>query len=268
MNTIQSFITIAAFLCLSLSGHGQSHTIENPDWEKYFEMFEATGTIVVVDGRDTPEKTSVFNHERAKTRFSPASTYKLPHTLFALDSGGVEDEFQVFSWDGVERSYPPHNQDQTLRSAMRHSAIWVYEIFAEQIGDTRAREYLEKIDYGNADPSTEQGTYWVDGHLAISAYEQIDFLQKLFKNELPFRTDHQRLLKDIMIAEASSDWILRAKTGWEGRYGWWVGWVEWPQGPVFFALNIDTPNRLDDLYKRKAIARKILQSIEALPSGA
>ena len=37
--------------------------------------------------------------------------------------------------------------------------------------------------------------------------------------------------------------------------------VRWP---VFFALNIDTPNRWEDLYK-EAIARDILISIRALP---
>ena len=71
-----------------------------------------------------------------------------------------------------------------------------------------------------------------------------------------------------MINEAGRDWILRAKTGWSGSIGWWVGWVEsveWPQGPVFFALNIDTPNRLADLAKREDITRSILRSIGALP---
>ncbi|MDF5750937.1 class D beta-lactamase, partial [Klebsiella quasipneumoniae] len=34
---------------------------------------------------------------------------------------------------------------------------------------------------------------------------------------------------------------------------------------VFFALNIDTPHRMDDLFKREAIVRAILGSIEALP---
>ena len=28
-----------------------------------------------------------------------------------------------------------------------------------------------------------------------------------------------------MIVEAGRNWILRAKDGWEGRMGWWVGWV-------------------------------------------
>lgn len=199
-------------------------------------------------------------------RYPPASTFKIPHSLFALDAGIVRDEFQVFKWDGVERSFAAHNQDQDLRSAMRNSAVWVYSLFAEEIGEEGARQYLRKIHYGNADPSGAQSTYWIDGNLKISAFEQIAFLKDLYQNELPFKREHQRLVKDVMINEAGTNWILRAKTGWEGRWGWWVGWVEWPSGPVFFALNIDTPNRMEDLYKRQAITREILLSIQALPA--
>ena len=113
--------------------------------------------------------------ERAGKRYSPASTFKVPHTLFALDAGVVKDEFQVFPWDGVKRGYAPHNQDQNLRSAMRHSALWVYEKFAKAIGEEKARSYLSRISYGNMDPSTKGGAYWVDGKLAISAEEQVVF---------------------------------------------------------------------------------------------
>ena len=135
-----------------------------------------------------------------------------------------------------------------------------------EIGEERARAYLQEIDYGNADPTTAEGAYWVDGDLAVSAHEQVSFLRRLYRNGLPFKTEHQRLVKDIMIIEAGRNWILRAKTGWEGRMGWWVGWVEWPSGPVFFALSIDTPNRTGDLAKREQITRAILQSIDALPT--
>ena len=68
-----------------------------------------------------------------------------------------------------------------------------------------------------------------------------------------------------MVVEAIKKWILRAKTGCQGSHDWWVGWVEWPTGPVYFALNIDTPARMKDIYKRKVIVREILQSIQALP---
>lgn len=252
---------IAAFLCPPLSS-----AQERPEWGAFFAQYDAVGTIVVVDERADSPHSGVYNDTRALQRFSPASTYKIPHTLFALDAGVLRDEFQVFPWDGVERSFAGHNRDQTLRSAMRTSALWVYAQLAESIGEERAQEYLTRIGYGNADPTTNAGTYWVDGNLAISAHEQIAFLQRLYRNELPFEVEHQRLVKDVIVVEAGREWILRAKTGWQGPMGWWVGWVEWPSGPVFFALNIDTPNRMADLAKREQIARAILQSIGALPS--
>ncbi|ABV87957.1 Beta-lactamase [Shewanella pealeana ATCC 700345] len=245
---------------------------EQSDWQAHFDKYHAKGTIVVLDKRDATAKAMVLDNQRAHKRYSPASTFKIPHSLFALDSNLVKDEFQVFNWDGIERSYSPHNQDQNLRSAMRSSAVWVYDEFAKQLGESKAQNYLSLIDYGNADPSfehssTDGSSYWIDGKLAISAAEQVEFLQKLYRNQLPFELAAQLLVKDIMIVEAGRDWILRAKTGWQGQHGWWVGWVEWPTGPVFFALNIDTPNRMQDLYKREAIVREVLQSIDALPAG-
>ena len=251
---------------LSTFVHAQERGQERADWKMFFNDFRAEGTIVIADERQATRALSVFGQERAAKRNSPASTFKIPHTLFALDAGAVRDEFEVFRWDGIKRSFANHNQVQDLRSAMRNSTLWVYELFAKKLGEDKARRYLRQIDYGNADPSTTKGNYWVDGNLAISAHEQILFLRKLYRNELPFREEHQRLVKDLMITEAGRNWILRAKTGWEGSFGWWVGWVEWPTGPVFFALNIDTPKRTDDLYKREAIVRAILRSIDALPA--
>lgn len=231
----------------------------------YFDQYEATGSIVIVDERGGSGHVIVHDDVRSSKRFSPASTFKVPHSLFALDAGAIVDEFQVVYWDGKRRFYEPWNRDQTLRSSMRNSTVWVYEGFAEAIGLDSERTYLQRIDYGNADPSGE-APFWIAGNLMISAQEQVRFLQKLYRNDLPFKVEHQRLVKDVMIVEAGREWILRAKSGWDGSIGWWVGWVEWPTGPVFFALNIDTPLGSEDLDKREAIPRAILRSIGALPS--
>jgi beta-lactamase class D OXA-2 len=256
----------AALLALVISGVvvADDRPRDKPDWGRYFSDLQATGTLVIVDERQSPPATLVFNRDRSVRRFSPASTFKIPHTLFALDAGVVADEFQVFKWDGVERSFSGHNQDQDLRSAMRNSTLWVYQRFAKHIGEAKARSYLRDANYGNRDPSSGRGDYWVDGNLRISAVEQIAFLRRLFRNDLPFKVEHQRLVKDLMIKQATSDWILRAKTGWEGSHGWWIGWVESPQGPVFFALNMDTPRRLEDLPKREQIVRAVLRSMGLL----
>ncbi len=264
-----SFNEVALIFAVLLAANSvvaQQDIVSRPDWSQYFEKYSATGTLVVIDERESTTIRYTYNIPRAKQRFSPASTYKIPHTLFALDAGLVTDEFQVFEWDGVERSYMPHNQDQNLRSAIRNSALWVFEIFAKRLGEEKAKAYLSKINYGNEDPSTDAGAYWVEGNLAISAVEQVAFLQRFYRNELPFAVEHQLLLKDMLINRAEKDWILRAKTGWQGAHGWWVGWVELVEGPVFFALNIDTPNGMADTYKREAIAIEILQSLEVLPA--
>jgi beta-lactamase class D len=236
---------------------------EMVEWSRYFSEADAQGSIVVLDGRGKSETVRVYNTARAERRYSPASTFKIPHSLFALDAGLLRDEFQVIPWDGVKRSQPAWNEDQNLRSAMRNSAVWVYERFAKQLGDAREVAYMRKIDYGNA-LATGDKPFWVEGDLAISSFEQIAFLQRLYRNQLPFSVEHQRLVKDVMVNEAGADWILRAKTGWTGKIGWWTGWVEWPTGPVFFAFNMDTPNRLADLPKRQSITRNVLRSIGAI----
>ena len=266
MHLPRNGLAILVLVSFFSSSNASEPATERSDWKKHFDDARAKGTIIVIDERASSRGTFVYNATRAKVRYSPASTFKIPHTLFALQHGAVRDEFQVFQWDGVRRTFSGHNQDQDLRSAMRYSTLWVYQQFAKHIGESQARKYLSSIKYGNADPTAPTGDYWVDGNLRISAEEQIAFLQTLYRNQLPFPVEYQRLVKDLMINEANYEWILRAKTGWEGRYGWWVGWVEWREGPVFFAVNSDTPNRTEDLGKRQAIAKAVLRSIQALPT--
>ena len=260
----RSLILLTLSVVLASGAFAAPISQEREDWSSFFATADAHGTIVVVDSRSGHDVAFVYDSKRAGRRYSPASTFKIPHSLFALDAGILRDEFQVIRWDGVKRSIEAWNEDQNLRSAMRNSTVWVYEGFAQQLGDARETAYMRKIAYGNA-AAGGSAPFWVEGELAISADEQIAFLRKLYRNELPFRVEHQRLIKDVMVNEAGRDWILRAKTGWSGQLGWWVGWVEWPTGPVFFALNIDTPNRLGDLSKRQEITRNILRSISALP---
>ncbi|MDI3275886.1 class D beta-lactamase [Pseudomonas sp. AL03] len=240
--------------------------VEVAGWKSIFDKYNTNGTIVVRDDRGSSGKTYVYNKDRSIVRYTPASTFKIPHTLFALDSGVINDEFQVFKWNGEINEIPSHNQNQTLRSAMRYSALWVYRGFAKEIGERGAADYLQKINYGNQSAAIKVRDYWVNGGLEVSAFEQVEFLRKLYRNELPFKLEHQQLTKDIMVTGAGPDWVIRSKTGLGQQVGWWVGWVELPTGPVFFAVNIDTPNRMADAHKREAIGREVLKTVGALPA--
>ncbi len=239
---------------------------ERSDWARFFSDQGVDGTIVVIDERR--KGYWAYNKMRAQTRYSPASTFKIPHALFALDAGMIRDEFQVIPWDGKKRYFPSWNRDQTLRSSMGNSVVWVFQRIARSIGEEGEKKYLRKIDYGNGHVSGNVDAFWLDGDLKISAFEQVAFLRRLYRNQLPFRLADQRLVKGVMIVEAGKDWILRSKTGTYVRsnpaLGWYVGWVEWPDGPVFFALNIDMPKK-GDSPKRVEITRSVLRSIEGLP---
>lgn len=242
--------------------------LPRPDWEHHFADRGVTGTILVADERSGQQW--VWNAGRAAERFCPASTFKVPHALIALEAGIVRDEFQVFPWDGVQQPIEAWNGNQTLPTSMRHSVVWVYQRFARAIGAEGERAALERLGYGNRAVGDDVATFWLDGSLRISAIEQMAFLRRLYRNELPFAVAHQRLVKDVMINEADRDRILRAKTGWQARVepnvGWWIGWVETPQGAVFFALNLDLPNKGDDLAKREEIGRAVLGELDALPA--
>lgn len=260
----------AALICsqlLSAPASAQAW-VERPDWAQLFRAEHIEGTLVVIDERDGARW--VHDEARARRRFIPASTFKIPHLLFALDAGLAKDEAQTFRWDGIPRRFPHWDRDQTLRSSMRGSVVWVFKDFARRLGEKKELRYLRKIDYGNRDVSGGVDRFWLDGGLRISAVEQIELLKKLHRNQLPFKPEHQRLVKDLLLVDDVRDATMRGKTGWafdvDPQIGWFVGWVEHPRGAVFFAMNMQMPNGAADAPKREAIVRAALRSIDAIPA--
>ena len=82
----------------------------------------------------------------------PASTFKIPNSLIALETGAVEDlDKDVFKWDGVTRSIEAWNKDHTLRSAIAASVVPVYQEIALRIGPERMQKFVDLLEYGNRD---------------------------------------------------------------------------------------------------------------------
>jgi len=132
------------------------------------------------------------------TRLSPASTYKIPHALIGLETG-VITEATVEKWDGVRRpSQPKWNQDHTVLSAMRPSVLWFFQAMAPRIGATRAHEWLQRFQYGNADTSGPITQYWVNGQLRISPDEQLAFVKKFYDGVLPVSKHHADRLREAL----------------------------------------------------------------------
>ena len=71
----------------------------------------------------------------------------------------------------MKRDFDGWNQDQTLRSSMRHSTVWVY-LSSLPVRSVRCakKEYLTRIQYGNADPSGGVDRFWLDGALRFQPW--------------------------------------------------------------------------------------------------
>ena len=188
---------------------------------------------------------------RAERGFLPASTFKIPNTLIALETGVAESlDAPVFEWDGKERGFSGKpvaawNRDQALRDAFRNSAVWVYQEIARRIGPERMQAFVDSLDYGNRDlTGAAIDRFWLSGSLSITALEQIRFLDALRAKRLSVSERAQTLLHEAMEIERTAEYVLRGKTGWadEIALGWFVGWIESGKGSRLFALNIDMTN--------------------------
>ena len=223
--------------------------------EEVFKKYKVEGTIVIESLNK--KKINIYNDKRASELFSPASTFKIPHSLIALNEGIVKKD-SVIVWDKKIREYESWNKDQILLTAFKSSCVWCYQEFASKIGVEKYKKYLKELNYGNKKIGDDVTRFWLDESLEITTFEQIKFLKRFYTNNLPFKIEDINLLKEIMIDEKNENYTIRSKTGWEGRYGWYVGYVETKDDVWFFAMNIDTKSK-DDLPKRKTITLETLR---------
>jgi beta-lactamase class D len=121
---------------------------------------------------------------------SPASTFKIPHALVALETG-VVSATTVERWDGTAHpATPSWDADHTVLSAMRPSVLWFFQRIAPRIGAERMHAWLQRVGYGNADTSGPITEYWINGRLRVSVDEQLQFLTRFYAGELPVAAVH------------------------------------------------------------------------------
>jgi beta-lactamase class D len=227
------------------------------------QLFARQGVVgtLVISSLKTGE-TFVHNDARAQQRFPPASTFKIPNTLIALEEGVVSGKEETFKWDGHGYDFPDWNHDQTLASAFKVSCVWCYQEIARRVGGQRYVKYVQRLHYGELRQPFAETLFWLDGSLQISAVGQIRFLQKLHQRALPFKAAHYDTLREIMRVEQTPTYALWAKTGWATRVnpqvGWLVGYVENQRDTWLFALNIRVDGK-EDLPKRQALVMDALK---------
>ncbi len=176
----------------------------------------------------------------------PASTFKIPNSLIALETGVVADpDKDVFKWDGVTRSIAAWNQDHTLRSAIAASVVPVYQEIARRIGAERMQKYVDLLDYGNRNIGGGIDQFWLTGDLRIDPMQQVDFVDRLRRGVLGVSKRSQDVVRDILPVVKVGDATIRYKSGLLGAergqpsLGWMVGWAEKGSQQTVFAMNMD-----------------------------
>jgi beta-lactamase class D len=225
---------------------------EDTDLAKLFADKKIDGTIIISDL--TGSKTYAYNERRAHESFVPASTFKILNTLIALEEGVVSEK-DIIKWDGKDKGVAAWNRDQTLETAFKSSCVWFYQELAQGIGTAGYKAYFNRLKYGTGMPLPDLRTFWLEGDLRISAVEQVDFLKKIYRRELPFRRSSYEILKKMMLIEKAPAYTLRAKTGWAQRTkpqtGWYVGYVETADKVWFFATNIEIKKPEDARFRQE-----------------
>lgn len=239
------------------------------DFNNYFKDTGVQGSFSLFDLNKKQYYTT--DHNEFKLRTSPASTFKIPNSLIALEEKVIKNENEVLIWDKEIRSIAAWNQDTDLRNAYKNSVVWFYQELARRIGEKKYLHYLKKMHYGNRDISGGLTQFWLGSSLKISPEEQLRFLQQLYLEKLPFSKKTYEKVKNIMIEEKTDQYTLHAKTGWavtpSNDIGWFVGYVEKQGNVYFFATRIYKPvyQKMDNFATlRRSLTRQILTELQIL----
>lgn len=238
--------------------------IEVPEIAVAFDKAGVKGTFVLLD---TDGAFRGHDETRAKTRYVPASTFKIPNSLIGLDCGAVGSVDEILPYGGKPQFMKEWEHDMGLRDAIKISNVPIYQELARRIGLERMKAGVEKLDYGNKDIGDVVDQFWLVGPLKISAIEQVKFLRRLANEDLPAKPEAMAAVREITLLDTRDGAELHGKTGYTGAslgVGWFVGWVKMGGKVYPFALNIDMKS-MDLAPKRVPLARECLEILGKFP---
>lgn len=213
----------------------------NQQFQTILDSSQVTGTILVFDEQRNTMFANDFNE--AEVSAIPASTYKIPNTIIGLETGILKDESTVFKWNGEQRAFDIWEKDLTLRQAFQLSCVPCYQDLALNIGVERMKSYLDSLGYGQMSfDQTSLNNFWLVGKSKINALEQIDFLRRLYAQELPISKRSYKTIRKVLRIKENDLATLSGKTGMalfpEGNVAWFVGYLEQQENTIYFATRI------------------------------
>lgn len=181
-----------------------------------------------------------INEAGLTQRHGPYSTFKIPHTLIALETGAVKSVDERIEWDQTQypaKDFWPNTwkQSHTLASAFKHSAVWYYKALVPRIKPEDYKKWLAIFHYGNQTFTPGSNEFWLNNELQISPVEQVEFIACLLKNRCGVSASKFAAFESAALQETKNGLSLYAKTGAgsidpnnnDGAFeGWYVGYIK------------------------------------------
>lgn len=241
----QILTALVASLCFVLPAQAEIRTVCTL-------ITDETGQVIVQEGV-------------CETRQSPASTFKVAISLMGFDAGILTNPHDP-EWPFKE-GYADWREEWREATDparwMQLSVVWYSQEITRKLGLARVAQYLADFDYGNKDMSGHKGgeglTHaWLGSSLQISPVEQVAFMRRLARGELPVSDSaaaHTATIMDHGVQPGG--WRVYGKTGAgaprdaEGQmifgqpFGWFVGWAEKEGRRVMFARLVQADSKPD-----------------------
>jgi beta-lactamase class D len=239
-------LNIILVVSILISCHKKTNTKEifKSEFQSIIDSSNVNGSILIYDLQKDLFYSN--NFDWAKIGRLPASTFKIPNSIIALETNVVENDRTLFKWNGEKRAYKIWEQDLILRNAFQYSCVPCYQEIATKIGEKRMNEYLKKLQFGDMNVTSKNlDIFWLEGESKINQFQQIDFLKRLVNSELKISKRTEEIMKRIFFIEENESYKLYGKTGLSIRNGknngWFVGYLKLKDNTYFFATNIE-PN--------------------------
>jgi len=210
-------------------------------FQSILDSASINGSILFYDLQEDEYYSNDF--EWAKKGQLPASTFKIPNSIIALESGIIKNDSTLLIWNGEKRRNKNWEQDLTFRDALHFSCVPCYQKIAKEIGVKKMRNYLDLFNYGIIKfDSTTIDNFWLEGDSRINQFQQINFLKAFYQSQLSISERTEKTMKRMMVIEDTNEFKISGKTGWsytnEIDNGWFVGYIESHKKVYFFATNI------------------------------
>jgi len=235
--------------------------IQKTEFQTILDAANLSGSILVYDLNLETYYSNDFKW--AERQFIPASTFKIPNSLIALELGIVENEETIMPWDGQERSITSWNQDLTFKQAFHYSCVPCYQDIARQVGAERMASMLQKFDFGRTYVSEENiDLFWLEGITRISQMQQIDFLRRFEASDLGISDRTDMIAKDMMVIQQGPEFEMIGKTGLSlSGVGWFVGYIKKETNVYFFSTNVQMGGNTD-FNLRQEVTFKALEQLK------